>query len=730
MRWQKTARLLVAAVGLATAVAVYVLTRERPAPAPPVVADEPDREAKMQAGAGEDHRYKGDELVGTLTYSEVRSYDNKRVVWRGFRYRLKDGSVLSADQAEARGTAGIGDKPEEIVLTGSVRMEDPADELLMTGDAATFNETTGQAEIPGPTSITRGRLTGNGTGGMYDRETGVFRLLENVTVRIVPEAPSDVPLEATSKTATFTPDVKAMLFEGGARLSRRDETLRGERATLYLTQDESQVRLIELRGQAAVEPVAGRASDLPEMHARDIDLAFYEGRQALEHGYLSGNAVMHQPSGDGRRSIEAGEIRFRTAPDGTTLTRLDATPEGRGGRITVRLPAGAGAPSRTITGARLAAGGDDAKGLTAAAFDGGVEFLETAAGRAGRAATRRVGKARRLTLAVKGQLDAIEEARFDQDVVFTADEVEGYGEVGTYRASAGELDLQPASGAAGKRASVINKSAGVTVDATELITVYLDTSNLFARGMVTTASSGSKTKSSATSIFNASDRIIGSGTEFRYDDAASRAEYRGDTKSQARLQQGRSLVIADRIEFDRDSQDLRASGRVDSTFDIATSGGRGRGGAVPSGSHRVLADALVYTEALRTAHYAGAVRLRSAEGQSKGETSAEAMDLILAGDARELERLDATGKVHAVLENGQREARGERLVYHAREDLYELWGKPLSILNRETDGTCYAQEGNVARFRGELGAPDFPAAENADGGAPRRSVPCPAAPPR
>jgi hypothetical protein len=65
-------------------------------------------------------------------------------------------------------------------------------------------------------------------------------------------------------------------------------------------------------------------------------------------------------------------------------------------------------------------------------------------------------------------------------------------------------------------------------------------------------------------------------------------------------------------------------------------------------------------------------------------------------------------------------------VYEAREDLYQLWGKPLTLTNKESDGTCYAQDGSMVRFRGELGAPDFPADQNAAGGAPRRSIPCPA----
>jgi hypothetical protein len=80
------------------------------------------------------------------------------------------------------------------------------------------------------------------------------------------------------------------------------------------------------------------------------------------------------------------------------------------------------------------------------------------------------------------------------------------------------------------------------------------------------------------------------------------------------------------------------------------------------------------------------------------DTTADVMDLLLAKDARTLDRLEATGGVHAIMKDA-REARGDRLVYEAREDLYQLWGKPLTLTNRESDGTCYAQEGTMARFK-------------------------------
>jgi lipopolysaccharide export system protein LptA len=497
------------------------------------------------------------------------------------------------------------------------------------------------------------------------------------------------------------------------------------RATLYLSADEERIRIIELRGRSVVAPVKGQTSDLPEMRANDIDLTFHEGTQALQQARLVGGSSMHQPSGEGRRSIEADSIDFSTAPDGRTLTRLDASPNDRNGRVVVRLPAGPGAPARTITGATLRSTGDDQRGLTAAVFDGGAEFVETASGRGG-PASKRVGKSQILRLVIKGQLDEIEEARFEQVVEITDDDIRGFGDVGVYRASSGEMDLQPNRQSAGKKARVENRDAGMTVEAVDLITAYLDTGSLFARGDVTTASTASKTssQSAANSIFNGKDPIYGSAAEFRYDHAAKSATYLGKGTSLARVQQLNTSVYGDHLEYFRERQDLVAKGHVDSRFDMVPTAAEGKKPKPASGKYQAWADTLVYTEKTRTARYTGSARLKSGEGDSSSTTTADAMDLVLATAERTLDRLEAIGSVHAKLMR-EREARGDRLVYEAREDQYQLWGKPLTLINRENDGTCYAQEGTMARFKGELGAPDFPADQNAAGGAPRRSIPCP-----
>jgi lipopolysaccharide export system protein LptA len=721
MRWQKIARIIVAAVGIGTAGAVYFSTRERTQQEPKPEIAGADPAATMQSGQGKDLRYRGDELLGTLTYESVKFFENNRVVWEKFDYRLPDGTRLSANQAEAQGDSMGGGKPDEITFRDRVRFR-TEDGTELRGDSGTYSEVTGVGDMPGRVAFTRGSMSGVGEGGTYERETGTFRLMKDAKVKIASEQEGEESLQASAEKMTYTPDVKAMLFENGARLERSADTLTGDRATLYLSEDEQRLRLIELRGSAEVMPVKGQSSALPEMRANDIDLAFYEGSQALQQARLSGGSTMHQTTSAGRRSIEADRIEFLTAPDGTTLTKLDAAPRDSKGRVIVRLPAAPGAPARVITGATLAATGDEKRGLTNAVFQGGVEFEESGAGGQATPGARRVAKSRTLRLVVKGQLDAIEEAHFDQAVEVTDADMRGFGDVGVYRAGSGEMDLRPNRQTPGKRAAVTNGDAGMTVEAVELITAYLNTGSLYARGNVTTATAGSKTAKPASqnSIFNSRDPIYGSAVEFRYDDATKVATYIGSASSLARVQQLQSAVHAEHIEYFQERQDLVAKGRVDSTFDIAPRAADGKSQKA-AGNYRAKAEALVYTEKTRTAKYTGGASLENADGT----TTAEAMDLVLAKESRSLDRLEATGRVHSVLQKGDREARGDRLVYQAQADLYQLWGKPLTLVNRETDGTCYAQEGTMARFEGELGAPDFPADQNAAGGAPRRSIPCP-----
>jgi hypothetical protein len=72
-----------------------------------------------------------------------------------------------------------------------------------------------------------------------------------------------------------------------------------------------------------------------------------------------------------------------------------------------------------------------------------------------------------------------------------------------------------------------------------------------------------------------------------------------------------------------------------------------------------------------------------------------------------------------------RQALGERLIYEAAADLYRLWGTPLTLWTRESDGTCVSQSGNFVRISGDVGAPEFPLADNPAGATSRSKLECP-----
>jgi lipopolysaccharide export system protein LptA len=560
-------------------------------------------------------------------------------------------------------------------------------------------------------------MSGTGTGGTYQRDAGVFALAADAHVTIAPGTAGESAIEATSHTMTFQQAGQSIVFDEDARLARETDTMTASRATLYLSDDEQTFRAIELRGNSAVAPVPGRTSDLPEMRAGDIDLAFYDGTTALQRAHLAGRAMLVQTGQQGRRSIEAPGIDLAMAPDGSTLTHLEANPG-----VEVNTPASADVPSRTITARTLVATGTDGAGLTAAVFEGGVRFVETVPGAKGAAPSKRTGTAARLAMKIKGSLDAIDEATFERDVRFTDADVVGDGDIGIYRAAKSELELRPADQHARRSPHVTD--ASMVVDAEERIIIALDSHDLSARGKVSTVSRGEAADTGSSGdagLFNDTDPVYGSADELIYQAEAKSAQYTGTDGAPARVRQGDdSIIVGHTIEI-VNSRNLKASGAVDTTF-LMTGGAGSKADAAAAGPTRYHAtsETLVYDDDARTAVFEGApATLKSADGQTK----ASRITLLLEPDARKLRQLDANGSVHATLSDG-REAYGDTLRYDARADAYVLIGKSLALLTKDAEGTCSIATGTTAHFSGDLGAPSFLDAENPGGSFTQPKQPC------
>src|SRR5690242_2422386 len=169
----------------------------------------------------------------------------------------------------------------------------------------------------------------------------------------------------------------------------------------------------------------------------------------------------------GSRQIDAAAVTCSMAPDGKTITHLEANDH-----VVVTTPKTATAPARTISAASLVATGNDQAGLTDAVFGGGADFTEHVPAAGGRPASDRKGRSQTLTLKVKGQLDAIDEAHFVRGVVFTSGDVRGYGDFGNYLAGRNQLTLEP--GPQAPRSAPHVTDGDMTVDASDRVIVGLD----------------------------------------------------------------------------------------------------------------------------------------------------------------------------------------------------------------------------------------------------------------
>ncbi|ODS59433.1 MAG: hypothetical protein ABS36_00400 [Acidobacteria bacterium SCN 69-37] len=713
MRWQPLARWAVAAAGVATAVVLYTQTRERPPVDRPTVATPADPEAAMQSSGGTTMRLRNGAVEIEIVHEGETVYPDGRTLWKKARFRVGDGTTLGADEVEASGEMVDG-QPADLKLRGAVEMHTPEGASIQATEA-TYNHGTGIAILPGPVTFTRGRISGSGTGGEYHRDTGVFNVLADAAVETAADEQGG-RVTATARSMTFNRATLALLFDTDARIVHETQTMTGERATLYLAEDQDQFRVIELRGRAAVVPVPGQEASVPEMHARDIDLAFYEGTQQLERAVLVGGSSMILVENGGRRSIEAADIALGTATDGRTVTSLEAHEH-----VIVRTPAQSGQRARTITAANLTTTGNE-KGLTTATFTGGARFTEIVPGSGNAGPSERTGRSQTLAMKLDGQLDNIQSAQFQQNVEFHDGDVSGDGDIGDYDAESGRLVLRP--GRVPTRWPHV-ESGRVTVDARELIDIELDSEKVHARGDVRTVSVGEggtsrgrgAGASSSSGLIDPGETMLGFATEFWYDGTEERARYRGSETALARVTQGDTRIAAVEIELVESTEDLTASGRVDSTFTAAAAGQSG-----PPRTYRVTAETLAYRQQPRTATYTGSpVVLMAPDGVTRART----MVMTLAAESRTLERLDAQTDVHAVMPQG-REALAESLLYEAPIDRYTLRGVPGRPLvlraEGDTPGTCSQSVGLMVYFTsGE--PPVFPAREN-PGQVVRTTVSC------
>ena len=163
-----------------------------------------------------------------------------------------------------------------------------------------------------------------------------------------------------------------------------------------------------------------------------------------------------------------------------------------------------------------------------------------------------------------------------------------------------------------------------------------------------------------------------------------------------RLWQDANVIEAPSIQFDRDRRSVTAQGTaaapVLTTLVQAAkpspTGGKTEGNSTRTSPIAITATRLSYADAERNIHYEGGVTAKSSDFTASAKTadaylvprSQASTNQSLAGPGQ-LDRMVAQGNV--VIQQPNRRAEGEKLVYTATEDKFVLTGGPPSIFDAE-----------------------------------------------
>jgi lipopolysaccharide export system protein LptA len=670
--WQKSARVGLAIAGLGIAAAIVYYSRKGPPPPapPPSIATLDPTVASVGAG-GNRTVAKDGKPYQDFTYETREEYTDGRVkLTKAVVAGLGENkSKIRADVLETS-VAEAGVMPRQLKFTGHVSLEEQGGLTIQT-EAASYDDGTGVVTIPGPLTFQRGRTSGEGVGATYDRNKGIVVIQDQSKARVGPDAKGTGSAEASSKRMIMERGLHSLRLEEAARIVSQSQTLTGLNANMLFTEDDTALKFLDLRGAARVDPTPGSPANQPAMSADEISMGFHPDGQTLQHARLTGQAVLTLRDTNISRSIKASMIDLFTGTDGRTLVSLDAAD-----RVIVTLPASATAPARTITSQTLKATGDEKKGLTSARFEGSPQFEESGtkttggAGRGGSATATeaRTGTSTVLVLTLGGQLEAIEKAEFEQDVVFKNGSLTAKSDRATYMEAKGILQLRPSLREPRRRSSV--DSGDFWVDGPD-IDLFLDTENLIAVGGVKTRlvrKTASGTKGAPGALFAGSAPIIGDAAKLDYRKDTGTATYTGAPKALALLQQGDTRIFANVLVFEEAANRLKGTGDVNSRIPMTVTDEKGR---TEVKEQQVRAETMSYDDASRRAEYHGQpVILTAADGVTEGLT----MTFDLAEDGKALKRLHAVGSAFASRIDGH-EFSGVELEYRMEDDVYVLTGR-------------------------------------------------------
>jgi lipopolysaccharide export system protein LptA len=701
MRGLRLLRYAIAVFVVAFAAIVVVSMRRgatRAAPTPEVKKLDPN--AVLQTiGKGEYTSHKEGKVDYSITFGQQLTYgDGRNTFGKGVSVLLpdRDGRRVTIESREAEVTNPPGKAIGTAKFMHDVKLT-TSDGIVVTSDSASYDDAAHLTTIPGALTFTKGRMTGTGVGATYDHEREVLWLLKDAKVDVAPDKDGTGAIHVTSQQAGMARREHYLKFTGGATLDGEGHVTTADDATAHLTEDDSTITGMELRGNSSIVTKPG-GSGPEKMQARDIDITYGDDGRTLQSAHLVENAVVRLPAEAGRagKQVAGKTIDVTLGPDGSTVTGLKASEN-----VQVDLPAEGETPARRIRSAALVATGAPAAagqpgGIRNATFGGGVEYRENRAAKGKTTAVQRTAKSDTLEIQTQPGFGDLERADFHDNVHFTdGPTTQADAPLAVYDIAHDQLNLSPGDGGKGKGPHVFD--GRVSVDATR-IQMGLSSQRMKADTAVRTVMVQQKDKKDGDvrmpSMLNQDQPVNVKSNRLDYNSGKSVAVYEGN----ARLWQDPDTEIrADTIVLEDKTGNLRATTNVLTQMTMQKSGSAKKPATAGQRSDPTItkADEMVYEDARHRAIYTGGVHMSGPDG----EVTSDTLELYFAEQGGDLVRAEADG--HVVSKQEQRRAFGRHLTYDAKADVYTMTGAPAMVYD-DTPPNCKVTKAPTVSFRTDV----------------------------
>jgi len=393
---------------------------------------------------------------------------------------------------------------------------------------------------------------------------------------------------------------------------------------------------------------------------------------------------MAAEKGSAESVLHADNIEIGMAPDGTTLTSLNARDH-----VVFDLSTAKGLPAKKVTSNALVASGTAGQGLTAASFTEGVEYSEMG----GTPPIKRTVTSRTLDTSLKGGLGKMQEATFIGSARFRDEATQAAGSTMRYNMETGQVVLTGAAGEPVPR--VVNEQ--IQVDATN-IEMNVEGSKMRAFSetrrvqlIMFPSKPGAKNARRTPGLMKQDQPVNGVSRELVYTGGENPSIELTGTVMLVQGEKSDTQIKGEKISIDGKTGNLVAQGSVISQMIVQdvnpTTKVRETTRSTGYGQQ------MQYDDALRRVTYTTKAHVIGPQGDLTGET----IVLTFGENGQDIEKLEASGDV--TMKEIDRITIGDELTYLAAKEEYNVIGKGrlVRMFSTTAEG-CKRHDGSVLTF--------------------------------